>query len=287
MKLIVEKIRLAVQKRLGMKQNKKSREAWLAKGHVQVPEVTFLIQSHNKSVQVRHIVGKLRGVPGCEIIVVDDGSDGTAHTAALTAFLTGANEFLIRSNDLYENIMYDKALRFANGRYVALLQDDDDFDSLAWVDEALTLLRRHPRMVLLGGKDGLDIAFDDERRWAHGRSYPHAGGFSFVPAVNRAPMWVNKALFARHLRHIDYAFAPFQFDDYELCARAWMSGLQVGWYDARFRSLSVGGMRLWNNAFTSEQSQVNGERLYALHAVHRDEIHRRVAESNRDVSPLT
>ncbi|MGN0035841.1 MAG: glycosyltransferase [Bacteroidaceae bacterium] len=286
MKLWIEKIRLAVQKRLGLTNNRKSREAWLAKGHLKTPEVTFLIQSHNKSAQVRHIVGKLRGVPGCEIIVIDDGSDGTAHTAALTAFLTGANEFLIRSNDLYENIMYDKALRFANGRYVALLQDDDDFPSLAWVDEALTLLRRHPRMVLLGGKDGLDIAFDDERRWAHGGSYPHAGDFSFVPAVNRAPMWVNKDLFARHLRHIDYAFAPFQFDDYELCARAWMSGLQVGWYDARFRSLSVGGMRLWNNAFTTEQSRVNGERLYALYADHRDEIHRRVTESNRDVPSI-
>ena len=42
--------------------------------------------------------------------------------------LNGTNEFLIRSNDLFEVVTYDKAGRFSNGRFVALMQDDDDFD---------------------------------------------------------------------------------------------------------------------------------------------------------------
>jgi hypothetical protein len=84
----------------------------------------------------------------------------------------------------------------------------------------------------------------------------------------------------QHLHHIDFRFAPFQFDDYELCARAWLCGLQVGWYDARFRSLTAGGMRLWNNAFTQEQSERNGRLLYQLYADERDRISQRVRESN-------
>ena len=41
-------------------------------------------------------------------------------------FLNRGNEFLLRANDLYENVMYDKTIRMVNGRFVALLQDDDD-----------------------------------------------------------------------------------------------------------------------------------------------------------------
>lgn len=68
----------------------------------------------------------------------------TEHTQRLAAALTGANEFLIRSNDLYENITYDKSIRFANGRYIALLQDDDDFDGTARIERAVDLFRQHP-----------------------------------------------------------------------------------------------------------------------------------------------
>lgn len=280
MKLLLDKIKLAIQKRSKLTQNKKSREAWIAKGYENAPEISVVIQSHNKSLQVKHIVSKLRAYAKLEIIVIDDGSDGTAHTQALTSFLTGANEFLIRSNDLYENVMYDKVIRFANGRYIALLQDDDDFDNdLAWIDEAVSYFRQYPKLAILGGKDGLSVAFEDDRKWAHGGAFEHNTPFAFVPAVNRAPMWINKNLFQTHLKHIAADFIPFQFDDYELCIRAWLCGLQVGWYDAHFRSLSVGGMRLWNNAFTQEQSERNGKLLYELYRNRKEELLQCVAEA--------
>lgn len=37
--------------------------------------------------------------------------------------------------------MYDKTIRMVNGRFVALLQDDDDFKDLSWVDDAVFILR--------------------------------------------------------------------------------------------------------------------------------------------------
>lgn len=286
MKLFFEKIKLSLQKRAKVTRNKKSFAAWSAKGYNNEPEISFIFQSHNKSLQLMHVIPKLRQYAKSEIIVIDDGSDAE-HTQRLAKFLTGANEFLFRSNDLYENITYDRTLRLANGKYVALLQDDDDFDSLAWVSDAVNYFEKHPKMAILGGKGGLDIAFEHDRKYAHGGNHMEKGAFAFVTAVNRAPMWISRELYMQHLHHIDFRYAPFQFDDYEICARAWLSGLQVGWYDARFKSLSVGGMRLWNKAFTEEQSARNGRRLYDMYAGKIDAIHQMIASLNSTDSVKT
>ena len=265
MKLLFEKIRLALLKRTKAAPQK-SYAAWLSKGYNDQPEVSVIIQSHNKSLQVCHILPKLRQYGNIEIIVIDDGSS-MEHTVRLTKELTGANEFLLRANDLYENRTYDKAIRLSNGKYIALLQDDDDFKDTKWIDEAIGYFQKYPKMVILGGKWALRIKYDDAEKWMHG-AYLKTDGktFAFVPAVNRAPMWLRRDLFDQHLHHIDFRFAPFQYDDDELCLRAWLSGLQVGWYDAHFESLSAGGMRIWNNDFSKEQMERNGKLLYQLYA---------------------
>lgn len=281
MKLLLEKIRLAILKRT-KRAPQKSYAAWVAKGYNDTPEVSIIIQSHDKSLQVCHILPKLRHRKDIEIIVIDDGSS-LEHTQRLAKTLTGANEFLLRANDLYENRTYDKAIRLSNGKYIVLLQDDDDFDSdVQWMAQAIGYFEQNPRLAIIGGNWGLRIDFDDEKRWGHGMRDEtlKSGEFRFVPSVNRAPMWIRRDLFMERLHHIDADFAPFQYDDDELCLRAWLSGLQVGWYDARFRSLSAGGMRLWNKGFTGEQSQRNGKRLYSMYAHHMKEILEKVREAN-------
>lgn len=277
-KLFINKIKLSLQKHTGVTQNKKSYESWLSKGYTNTPTVTVIIQSHNKSLQVSHIVAKLRAYPSIELIVIDDGSDFT-HTRTLARLMTGANEFLIHSNDLYENIMYDRTLRMANGKYVALLQDDDDFDNLEWIQAAVRLFEQYPALAILGGKDALEFVFQSPK--ANGKIIQATRPFDFVPAVNRAPMWINRELYMQKLHHIDFAFAPFQYDDYELCARAWLNGLQVGWYDAGFKSLSAGGMRLWNQYFAQQQYEKNSRQLYSLYNKHQAEIERLVQQSHR------
>ena len=287
MRLFIEKIRLALQKRLKLTENKKSYATWTAKGYKNEPLVSVILQSHNKSLQISHIVSKLRKYSDMEIIVIDDGSN-FSHTERLMRLLDGANEFLLRSNDLYENVMYDKAIRLANGKYVALLQDDDDFANLDWIDLAIHYFEQYPHLAILGGKDGLDIVFETDKEYAHGGKYQLlSSSFSFVPAVNRAPMWINKELFLKYLEHIDFSFAPFQFDDYELCARAWLCGLKVARYNAQFTSLSVGGMRLWNSSFTKEQSARNGHKLYERYHQHIPEIHQLVNLANNQISCLS
>lgn len=286
MRLFLEKLKLALLKRTGASQSKKNREAWLAKGYHDKPEVSVIIQSHNKSLQICHILPKLRQYPRqLEIIVIDDGSD-LEHTERLTRALTGANEFLVRANDLYENRTYDKTIRFSNGEYIVLLQDDDDFDGVQWMTEALDYFKRYPRMAILGGKWALHLEIDEPRKWCHGTGdVIRDRSFAFTTSVNRAPMWIRRSLFEEHLHHIDANFAPFQYDDDELCMRAWLCGLQVGWYNAGFRSLSAGGMRLWNNVFAHEQMDRNGKLLYSMYADKADKLAQLVSESNKALQP--
>ena len=278
--LYIHKVYSSFLKRWGVKDNKKSRQIWLNKKYNNNPVISFIIQSHNKSLEVKYITSKLREVPDSEIIVVDDGSD-KKHINVISKHLKKANEFVIRSNDLYENVMYDKAIRFANGKYIALLQDDDDFDNLSWVDNAIGYFHKHPNLAILGGKDGCDFDVISEDS-AHDIPYKEGINqhFAFVHIVNRAPMWINKRLFDEKLKHIDFNFAPFQYDDSELCLRAWLNGLQVGWYDARFKSLSAGGMRIWNSQFTNEQCIRNQKLLYDMYKDHKYTIDNLVINTN-------
>lgn len=300
--LIIDKLKLALQKRFCGKAKKggKSFAAWQSRGFINAPEVSVIIESHNKSLQVMHVVEKLRQHRSIEIIVIDDGSD-KEHTERLAMGLSRGNEFLVRANDLYENVMYNKTLRFAQSDYIALLQDDDDFDSLQWLDDALLLMHQHEDMVFLGGMDGFDVKFlegdgkvhtheenmtlplEDVRRAVAGKILSGDGRFRFVPAVNRAPMFVNRKLFLEHLHDIPYSYAPFQYDDYEVCLRAWLCGLKVGSYSAGFKSLAAGGMRLWNNAFTQEQMRRNGPQLYYSFKEEIEGIRERVSKANSEL----
>ena len=276
----IEKVRCALAKRF-LKKKQKTYEDWLAKGYRNHPKVSFIIESHNKSLGVRRIVRKLREYPDAEIIVIDDGSS-FAHTRALVKFLDGGNEFLVRANDLYENVMYDKTIRFANGRYVVLMQDDDEITSLDWVDKGIRYFERYPDMVILGGLDGLNFVIDEENRWGYVDQYPDKakGGFRFVHSVNRAPMLLDRDLFLKHLGHIDFSFAPFQCDDCELCLRAWLSGLKVGWYDAGFESMLAGGMRIWNKGLIGVQEIKNRGKLYEMYKDRVNEISVLVEKAN-------
>lgn len=283
----------------------KTYEDWLGRGYVASPDVSFVIQSHNASEEVVAVVQRLRQYPNSELIVLDDGS-GPEHSARLTAELTCGNEFVIRSNDLYEVITYDRAIGMARGRVVALLQDDDDFPTTAWVDEALALFERFPQLAILGGRDAFN--FEPARTTEDGRPLDYSvdgeygegvnlfrfhivsaaakregSPFRFVQTVNRAPMLLRRDLFLERLGSIDQAYAPFHWDDSELCLRAWANGLQVGWFDAGIAigAQHEGGMRTWNKALHRRQNEVNIRRLYDRYGTRFLELQSKVDEANK------
>lgn len=276
------------EKIISVKQiEQKTYAGWTAKNYNSSPGVSFIIQSHNRSTDVLFLVKKLRTIPNAEILVIDDGS-AMEHTIRLAKFLINANEFLLRCNDLYEVLTYSRALHFARGKYVVLLQDDDDFEAIDWVNEGLNHLDHDDLLVILGGRDGarlLPIGYDNTGRRGPfvlagtfafransfatelSKSTESDPGLTYVQYVDRAPMWIRREVFMNVLHDFDVKFAPFQWDDAEVCLRAWLCGLRVGHYAAHFKTggLGTGGMQLWNNALHQRQDEVNVKRVYELY----------------------
>ena len=128
------------------------------------PRVSFVVQFFNKRHNVRPILDRLRQVQPEEIIVNDDGSVDGTHEECLQQ-LDRPNEFLIRYNNLHEILGYDRALRFSRGEFACFLQDDD-LPPLGrqWVDDALALFISLPKLIILGGRDGLKIRLSHNPR---------------------------------------------------------------------------------------------------------------------------
>jgi len=285
--------------------NEKTLTEWKERGYEPEPVVTFIIQSHNKSDQVIHLVSKLEQLTKSEIIVIDDGSE-LFHTEQLAERLTRGNQMLLRTNDLYETITYDRAISLARGQLVVLLQDDDDFDGYGWIQQAVTLFSEIPDLAIMGGRNPIELLpFEPEGDGTTIGSYTVEGciahtpnllrqnlcpkpefpsTFQFATTVNRAPMWIHRGHFITTLGSIDQSYAPFQADDYELCLRCWRSGLKVGWYPAGFQiqGIGTGGMRIWNNQLTREQSIKNMKKVYQTYGDQLSEINQKVREANRN-----
>ena len=284
----------------------KTYEGWATRAGNQQPTVSFVIQSHNKSDAVLHNIKKLRRYPNAEIIVIDDGSQ-PEHVVKLAQEMTNGNEFILRANDLYEVVTYDRALYLARGTYVALLQDDDELPADRWIHEAVQHFAQHPDLVILGGRNAVNMlpleTTPDGQRGDYeavgdlvqrkncfkgdlagtGAEAAKNAPFRFVQTVNRAPMWIHRPLFMQHLRHIDQSYAPFQWDDAEICLRAYAVGLKVGWYPAGFGhgGTGEGGMRIWNNALHHRQDETNARQLYQVYGHQLARIQATVEEANR------
>ena len=239
--------------------------------YIEHPRVTAILQLFNKRQNIEAIVGALLSSPIDEIIVVDDGSSDGA-LDVLARMLTGKNHFVIRSNDIFEIRTYSRALDFARGEFVALLQDDDipPTDG-SWIEEALAHFARYPKLAVLGGRDGLSLKVANGNGSGPVMAYDlvnHRNGqpvrlpFTFVDTVNRAPVILRRAAILE-LGGIDNAFAPYQCDDVDICLRAWKAGLQVGLYPTDFvRDVGMGGMRIFNADKLPEQARKNWKIIY-------------------------
>ena len=102
----------------------KTLEWWGSRGYLWSPTVSFVLSTHNLSGAAMRVIDDLRQFADAEIIVVDDGSSHD-HTRLLVDYLDGVNEFVLHANDLYDVIVLNRAISFARGTYVALIQDDD------------------------------------------------------------------------------------------------------------------------------------------------------------------
>lgn len=256
--------------------------------YINNPKLSIIVQFFNKRQNIKSIIKSLRLTTAEEIIVIDDGSiDGSYED--WIEHLDRPNDFLLRCNDLFEVRTYDRAISMARGEFVCLLQDDDlPPDNNQWIEDALTLFKTYPDLIMLGGRNGIDTMMPKPNDSQAEQEYRQMGNiiecaglhklriysepcyrepasnipFMFTMSVNRAPTFLRKTEFLK-IGGINQKYAPFQFDDDEAGIRAWLSGYQVGFYACPFlRGVDVGGMSLFNKEKIKSQSLKNIKMLY-------------------------
>lgn len=273
------------------------------------PRVAAILQFFNKRANIPMLWRGLEAARFDEIIVLDDGSvDGSS--ADWQERLNHPNHFLFRSNDLFEIITYNRAVRHTNAEIVCLLQDDDKLPADGrWVERALELFDRFPRLMILGGfrtvevlprsddpvADKLLLEIDGDIEQVAGlfrhRSamLPAAetpsgiADFFFTMSVVRAPVFLRRQAFL-DMGGFDLGFAPFLCDDIDNGIRAWQAGYQVGVYAVDVqRDLGLGGMRAFNSKRIERQVRLNWEKIYQKHgdAIADGTVAAMVEEANR------
>jgi glycosyltransferase involved in cell wall biosynthesis len=252
------------------------------------PKVSLIVQFFNKKPNIKSIITALRLTSAEELIVIDDGSSDGSYEEWMK-YLDRKNDFLLRCNDLFEVRTYERAIGMAKGEFVCLLQDDDipPYNN-TWIEQALSLFEALPRLLILGGRGGLDFFTPDPVEPNEESTYKKIGDiitrpglfkkriydtpqyiepqsgipFIFVTSVNRAPTLLRRKPFLE-LGGINQEYAPFQFDDDEASVRAWLAGYQVGLYPCPFiRNVATGGMRIFNSERVDKQSVINAKKFY-------------------------
>jgi len=239
------------------------------------PKISFILQFFNKRENIKPIMKALRAVDAEEIIVIDDGSIDGSYKEWLK-HLNRPNDFLLRSNNLHEVRVYDRAIRMAKGEFVCLLQDDDiPPENRDWLDQAASLFAAFPILLVLSGRQGCEIdptspnvpfgaGFAGRGRICMNPVYmePKSGiAFMFFMAVNRSPVFLRRKEFQK-IGGINQEYAPFQCDDIEASIRAWLAGYQVGFYSAHFKSRGTSGQSLFNKKKVDEQDSINMNKIY-------------------------
>lgn len=275
--------------RIRIEEVRQSREKYLYKEN---PRLTLIVQSFNKRHNIKKLIERLRLTSAEELIVIDDGSSDGSFEDWIQC-LDQPNDFLLHCNDLFEVRTYDRAIRMAKGEFVCLLQDDDfpQANNL-WIQQAMRLFEAFPKLLILGGRDGMDTLMPDFNEppdpnayyervenicewkgvhkirlyWEPDYVEPKSNiPFRFTAVVNRAPTFLRRKEFIE-IGGINQNYAPFQLDDDDACIRAWLKGYQVGFYQAAFmRGFDVGGMSLFNSERRKDQVLKNAKQLYIEH----------------------
>lgn len=268
--------------------------------YLEAPTVSVIVQSFNQVRNVAALEKGLRRTTADELIVCEDGSlDGS--DAQWQRRLAGPNDFLLRSNDIHEIRAYDRAVWFARGEIICLMQDDDrpPRDG-SWLAKALAVFANYPQLAVLGGWCGFNEWFDQAYNapWlkpGEGRiPYidPASGApLMFVENVNIGPYLLRRDAYM-DLGGFDHDFSPpgqpgITFES-EFCYRAWTRGYQVALTDLPVKMetgdtsyIMPGGTSLWGLDERNRNEIANKQRIEDMYVGQFAAIQAAVADANQ------
>ncbi|PNH09978.1 hypothetical protein TSOC_003328, partial [Tetrabaena socialis] len=203
------------------------------------PVVSVLLNYFKRPQVINRVVTDLRkscaavGVP-CELVV---NVDNPHEAAAWAAEVEGGFVVPVFSANVHESRGYNRAAKVARGRYLVVWQDDQlPPQSGQWLIDMARVFDAHPALAILGmntyrlcklgevtNRFGLTNWAPDDLSGVK---------WTFAEAVDFAPLAIRASIFA-DLGGLDEGLSrPGDcgiWGDWELCARAWMGGWQVGY----------------------------------------------------------
>ena len=247
------------------------------------PRVSALIQAFHDRQNAEQLAMRLHSLRSVEIIVNDDSRQD--HDTWLR-WLNGTNDVVISSANVHEIRAYNRMARMARGDFLLILQGDHCLPTAGtrWLESALRLFDRFPRLGLLGGQMGFNEVptrkVAEKISWGVPPCKPipiqaSAGlPFMFVAGVNIGPLVVRRDAFLR-VGGFDEAYScvgePGIQLDTELSLQMWRHGYQVGlWYSGVANG--VGGRKTRTNRAQKRARNVNdginGQRCERLMRAH-------------------
>ncbi len=272
--------------------------------YLENPTVSVIVQSFNQVRNVCVLESRLRRTCVDELIVCEDGSIDGSHGEWLRR-LVHPNDFLLHSNDIHEIRSYGRAIAYARGEIVCLMQDDDrpPRDG-AWLKQAVEVFSNYPKLAVLGGWCGFDQYFAVEYNapWLP----PGVGTIPlidpqtglplvFVENVNIGPYFLRKRVFDE-MGGFDLRFSPpgepgITFEA-EFCYRAWRHGHQVALTHIPVKRetgsqgyIFPGGTTLWGNPERVRNEQANKKLIKELYHEDLPAIQAAIKQANGQLTP--
>jgi glycosyltransferase involved in cell wall biosynthesis len=277
----------------------KERRARAGVAFVDEPRISVIVQSFNQRRNIKMLEPRLRLTCAEELIVCEDGSIDGSHDEWRRR-LVRPNDFLIHSNDIHEIRAYSRAIDYARGEIVCLMQDDDRPPKEgSWLAEAADVFTHYPRLAVLGCWCGFNSYFSDEYNapWLP----PDQGRIlsldpntllplMFVENVNIGPYLIRKSVYEQ-LGGFDLRFSapgePGITFEAEYCYRVWRNGYQVALSDIPVKMeqgevgyILPGGTSLWGQDARVRNERVNKMRIRELYDHELPEIQAFVKEAN-------
>lgn len=248
------------------------------------PQVSIIVQSFNQVRNIKFLEPRLRLTCADELIVCEDGSIDGSHEEWRRR-LVRPNDFLIHSNDIHEIRAYSRAIDYARGQIICLMQDDDQPPrDGTWLAQALDVFTRYPKLAVLGCWCGFNAYFSEEYNapWlpAGQGEIPFLDPntllpLMFVENVNIGPYLLRKNVY-QQLGGFDLHFSapgePGITFESEYCYRVWRHGYQVGLTDVPAKIereergyIFPGGTVLWGYEERTHNERKNKTRIAQLY----------------------
>lgn len=240
--------------------------------------ISVLVTIHNKEDLVEKCLGSIieKSTHTNELIVALDGCndrslDITEKVLQRCTFSTK----IISLNDVFETKSNNETLKLSTSPYSILVQDDMVVDEAGWDFRLVSPMMQYSDIFAVSAKcahnnyltgfnpgSGKDLIRHGEMADASSCNRLH---LNIRDTVNRGPLALNTER-VRILEYLDEVYAPYTWDEHDLCYRAREKGWLCGSYSVKYISKKEWGTtRNKNHHIWKSANQKNQETFYERH----------------------